>query len=136
MKTLFLLRGLPGSGKTTVAELLSRKRKHTVCSADDYFLKEDNHGNTKYVFDGSKLEKAHKSCQIQCQTAMMLKKKKIFVANTFTTEEELKYYYDLAEMFGYMVVSLIVENRHNGKSIHNVPEKTFKKMKKRFNIKL
>lgn len=47
---------------------------------------------------------------------------KIIVSNTTTTEKELKPYIDLAEEYGYKVVSLIVENRHGNDSIHNVPQ--------------
>jgi hypothetical protein len=45
-------------------------------------------------------------------------------------------YYKLAEQYGYKVVSLIVENRHGNKNIHNVPDETLEKMESRFQIKL
>jgi hypothetical protein len=58
------------------------------------------------------------------------------VSNTLTTEKELKPYYELAEKYNYTVFSLIVENRHGGTNVHNVPEETLDKMEKRFSIKL
>lgn len=60
----------------------------------------------------------------------------IFVSNTFTTEKEMKPYLKMAEESGYHVVSLIVENRHGNKSVHNVPEETMTKMRDRFSFKL
>jgi hypothetical protein len=48
----------------------------------------------------------------------------------------MKDYFDLANTYGYKIVSLIIENRHGNKSIHNVPEETMDKMKNRFEIKL
>jgi hypothetical protein len=45
-------------------------------------------------------------------------------------------YYKLAEENGYMVFSIIVENRHNGVNIHGAPEDKLKQMKDRFEIKL
>jgi hypothetical protein len=48
----------------------------------------------------------------------------------------MKEYFDLAEKYGYTVVSLIVENRHGGKNIHGVPDEKVEQMKKRFEIKL
>ena len=48
----------------------------------------------------------------------------IIVSNTFTTEWELKHYLELAEEYGYNAFSLVVENRHGNKDIHDVPEKT------------
>ena len=44
--------------------------------------------------------------------------------------------YAMTEKYGYMVISLVVENRHGGKNIHGVPEVTLEKMEGRFSIKL
>jgi len=43
---------------------------------------------------------------------------------------------DLARQFGYMVYTVIVENRHGSVSVHGVPEATLDKMKARFSVKL
>ena len=40
MKTLIILRGVPGCGKSTVAEVLSNNGKYPVCTADDFFMKD------------------------------------------------------------------------------------------------
>jgi hypothetical protein len=42
----------------------------------------------------------------------------------------------MAETYGYMVFSIVVENRHNGVNVHNVPDETMIAMKERFNIAL
>jgi hypothetical protein len=60
----------------------------------------------------------------------------VVVSNTFTQEWEMEAYYLLAEELGYRVVSMIVENRHNGKNIHGVPEDKLEIMKNRFEVKL
>jgi hypothetical protein len=60
----------------------------------------------------------------------------IVVSNTATTERELEPYLKLAKSYGYIVVSLIVENRHGNKSVHGVPDETLEKMRKRFSVKL
>lgn len=60
----------------------------------------------------------------------------IAVANTFTQDWESKPYIELAKEFGYMVHSIVVENNHGCKSVHNVPQETMEKMRKRFTIKL
>ena len=61
---------------------------------------------------------------------------KIVVANTNTTPREMKEYEAFAKIYGYKVYHIIVENRHGGQNIHDVPEETIEKMKKRFDIKL
>ena len=60
----------------------------------------------------------------------------IAVSNTLTREREVNEYYELAQEFGYQVFSVIVENRHNGTSIHDIPDDTMVKMKNRFSVKL
>ena len=48
----------------------------------------------------------------------------------------MKPYFDLAEKYGYNVYTIIVENRHKSKSIHNVPDYVIKAQRDRFEIVL
>lgn len=105
---------------------------HPVISADDYFVDED--GN--YNWSGPELPKAHAWCLSETEYWMREGEPKIFVANTFAPERELKPYYDLAEKYGYRVFSVVVENRHEGENVHDVPEHSIEKQKQRFKIKL
>jgi predicted kinase len=133
---LFLVRGLPGSGKSTFATNIWNE--YAVCEADKFFY--DKEGN--YNFDGSKIREAHAWCKNEVETRMKDHQlnpqyyPEIAVSNTFTQEWEMKDYYDLADKYGYKVVSLIVENRHGGKNVHGVPEDKLEIMKNRFEIKL
>ena len=134
-KSLYLVRGCPGSGKTTLAESLAWPTGSPVYSADQYFEKEVD-GKMVYEFDPKKLGAAHLQCQENTRRAMIAEYAHIFVANTFTRDSEMKDYYKLAEEYGYRVFAIIVENRHGGKDVHNVPEETLKAMKERFSVKL
>jgi len=127
-KVLYIVRGIPGSGKSTFAKHLTAN----VFEADHYFY--DNDGN--YNFIPSEIKDAHKECQEFVRYAMESGVKKIAVSNTSTQEWEMKVYQDLAETYGYMVFSVIVENRHGGVNQHNVPEEKIEQMKNRFSIKL
>ena len=60
----------------------------------------------------------------------------IVVSNTSTTEKELQPYINLANEYGYNIVSLVIENRHGNKNEHRVPDETLDAMKKRFEISL
>jgi predicted kinase len=125
-KELFLLRGLPGSGKSTLAKSIGGQH----IEADMYFM---NDGI--YEFDASKLKDAHNWCQNAVKVWMINNTEKIVVSNTFTQEWEMDYYFELAKEHGYIVYSLIVENRHGGVNSHNVPTETIEKMRNRFEIK-
>jgi len=104
-----------------------------------------------YEWDASKIKDAHAWCKSQVSSGMSEETSyiwfpakgatfhdwsKIFVANTFTQELEMEGYYELAAQYGYMVVSLICENRHGGTNLHNVPEEKIRQMEERFQIKL
>ena len=126
MKTLFLLRGLPGAGKSTLADSLGID----YVEADMFFMQDG-----EYKFDGSKIKLAHEWCQDRVRKIMELGMS-VAVANTFTQEWEMEPYLEMAEEFGYRVNSLIVENRHGNESVHEVPAQAMDIMEKRFEIKL
>lgn len=127
-KVLYIVRGIPGSGKSTFAKTLGGQHYE----ADMYFI--DEEGN--YKFDGTKIKDAHKWCQSFVETDMVLEYPKIVVSNTFTQEWEMKPYMDLAKEHGYKVFTIVVENRHDGNNVHNVPEDKIEQMANRFEIKL
>ena len=91
-KVLYIVRGVPGSGKTTLAKQLTAN----VFEADHYFY--DNDGN--YNFIPSEIKEAHKECQQFVGYAMESGIQKIAVSNTFTQEWEMKPYFELAEKYG------------------------------------
>jgi len=131
MKKLILLRGLPGNGKSTFAKSLVNK-DYCHKETDMYFV--DGDGN--YKFEPSKIKDAHAWCKEEVEFLMKYEHSPIVVSNTFTQEWEMNDYYKMAEELGYMVFSLIVENRHGGKNIHGVPDDKLEVMKNRFEVKL
>lgn len=142
--TIYLLRGLPGSGKTSFAmELAYGLMKASedeldvrVCSADDYFY-ENGPNPGVYDFDPTRLGVAHKQCQERVLEQMESPfSNSVIVANTLTTDKEMKPYIKMAQENDYKIVSLIVENRHGSKSIHNVPDMALDRMEERFTVKL
>lgn len=139
MKTLYIVRGLPGSGKSTFAKKLVHDVDFLICEADKYFIDKEN---GEYKFDASKIKDAHKWCQELVETYMkdsLLNDqfyREIVVSNTFTQEWEMEPYFELAKKYGYTIFSVIVENRHGGKNVHGVPDDKLQIMKDRFQIKL
>ena len=117
-KVLVLVRGIPGSGKSTFANLVWNN--YAICEADKFF--HDKEGN--YNFDPSKLKQAHEWCQNEVETKMKDNQNnpqfypEIAVSNTFTQEWEMQAYFDLAKKYDYKVFSIIVENRHGSTNLH------------------
>lgn len=131
-KKLYIVRGLPGSGKTTFAKTLGGVH----FESDQYFMVDG-----EYKFDVTKLKNAHSWCQTQVSNAMLLNytaniNNVIVVSNTFTQEWEMTPYVEMANEWGYTVFTIIVENRHGGKNIHGVPDDKLEIMKNRFEVKL
>ena len=132
MKELYLLRGLPGAGKSTLAKMLVGEKDYCHKEADMYFM--DPYGN--YRFNTMELKDAHQWCKDSIEFVMEYEHTPVVVSNTFTQEWEMQAYFDLAEKYGYRVHSLVIENRHGGINSHGVPDETLEKMKNRFDLKL
>ncbi len=137
-KVLYIVRGIPGSGKSTFAKMLVGE-DFLVCEADKYFIDKET---GEYNFDFTKITEAHKFCQDTVETYMKDSLvndqfyREIVVSNTFTQEWEMEHYIELAKKYEYTVFTIIVENRHGGKNVHGVPDEVLTKMRERFEIKL
>jgi len=132
MRELLLLRGLPGSGKSSLAEILSEKGKHPQYSIDDYFI----NSRGEYVFEFDKNHLAYKECQKKVEESMNSEAPFIIVHNVFSMEWEWEPYFKLASKYSYRVHVVCVENHHGGKNVHDVSQEQLEKMAAKFKVKL
>lgn len=131
MAILYLIRGVPGSGKSSLAQdMVSTGMAYDFTEADDFMYVDG-----QYVFDANKLHYAHQQCKAYVETCLK-HGESIIVSNTSTTEKEVEVYETLARVCGAKFVSIVVENRHGGENIHNVPAEKIQQMKSRFSVKL
>jgi len=130
-KVLYIVRGIPGSGKSTFAKTLVNK-DYCHKEADMFFVD----GDGSYNFEPSKIKEAHKWCQEEMDLLMRLEHSPVVVSNTFTQEWEMGPYFELAKTYGYKVFSIVIENRNEGTNEHGVPDEKIEQMKNRFEIKL
>lgn len=113
---LLLLRGAPGSGKTTLAQTMFSK--WTLICADEYFVQPD--GN--FEFNVSLLKEAHDDCVERTQLALS-EGKNVVVHNTFRTLKELSRYHDFVAITDVRIYRVVSQF----KSDHKTPQFTMNK---------
>lgn len=131
-QNLILLRGLPGSGKTSFATLISENGKYPVFSVDDYFT--DENGNYEFIFNEN--HKAYAQCLKQTEDAVSKGTTKVIVHNTFTMEWEIEPYMALTKKYTLQIFVLTVEHYHTHKNKHGISEEQIKKMAEKYQVKL
>lgn len=114
---LYIVRGLPGAGKSTYAKSLGC----LVYEADQYFMK-----GGKYVWDPRRIKNAHIWCKRNVGQ-MLSRELDVCVANTFVKTEHIQEYIDLANKFRseYCVIKIVGDH----KNVHNVPDEVVARMK-------
>lgn len=119
---LIIVRGLPGSGKSTYARTSFPNILHLE---QDMFLYRDR----KYCYSKSEVPNAVKWCYDTTKTALK-NHMDVIVSNTFIYKKHVDHYVNLAKELGakYKIVRL----KFNYGSIHDVPMEVLKSMSSRF----
>jgi|TARA_R110000850_G_scaffold14075_4_gene45247 NEDD4-binding protein 2 len=138
-KICYILRGLPGSGKSMIAKNLRDSHTHARVFSTDRFFMVDG----EYQFDPSKLGEYHTQNLAQA-THFMEKGKKYssdilcIIDNTNTQHWEYEKYEEVAKENGFMVQVITVEWNINDiplyaeRNSHGVPEEAIYRMAERW----
>ena len=130
-KEIYIVRGCPGSGKSSLARKIANihsleNKVAKIFETDNYFME-----NGEYKFNPSKLQENHAKCFNDFLDALNDRNVDVvIVANTFTRKWEYVNYADAAKDSGFEVTMLIANG--NYKNVHNVPDDVVQKMKNRF----
>ena len=126
MAKVYLLMGLPGSGKSSWASRKADEHGVIVCSADHYFETEAG-----WVFDPTKSAEAHNACLRLFDRATKDRTPCVVVDNTNTTHAEIAPYMALALAYGHSVqpcLFLTTVSKAVERNIHNVPREVIERM--------
>ena len=128
---LYLIRGLPGSGKSTFAATLARTLDCDHWEHDKYLYTEEG----EYLWTEKRMAYAYRQCLRDTEETME-RQEPVVVSNVFPTAKSLKNYRKLAEKYGYQVTYIVVENRRGGTNIHDVPQEALDNMREAFQVSL
>jgi predicted kinase len=120
--TLYIIRGLPGSGKTTLAKQLVHPSRHA--EADQFFELEGS-----YQFDHTKIKEAHEWCQAKVKK-LLGDSRNCAVSNTFTQRWEYQPYIEMVE--GTSHDFQVIEVHGPWTNVHGTPESVIKQMRNRW----
>ncbi len=126
MNIVYIMRGVPGSGKTTIAKSLSGEAG-IIHSTDNYFMQDG-----VYHFDPSLLAENHqKNFQAFCES-LSRKIPVIICDNTNVKREHWTPYARAAEHAGYLVAVVTMPHPYPAvaakRNTHGVPEYDITKM--------
>jgi tRNA uridine 5-carbamoylmethylation protein Kti12 len=145
MTKLYIIRGLPGSGKSTYARQFIRSQED---AAIQNFIKEvdmtfdDIPGflhieadmffetDTNYNFDTRLLRTAHQWCYANA-VKHLRNGFNVVVSNTFTTMKEMAKYLEINDFVDDVAIE-VIEIKTQFKSVHNIPDEKFQQMKDRW----
>lgn len=133
VKILILMRGVPGSGKSFLAERL--KAQGVVLSTDDFFVKR----NGIYQYNFNQLTEAHDWNKKRAQKTLKQGITPVIIDNTNTQSWEMKPYVAMAVRAGYRVEVIEPDTKWKfnarelaRKNVHNVSKDKIQEMLERY----
>ena len=118
MNILYIVRGIPGSGKSTLIKKITKN----IVELDDYY--NEKYGYYKFSYD--EVPQSHKYALNKIEKMMIDKLDEIAVIDSFIKNKDFDQYKKLAIKYNYKPIEIIVHS--DFKDIHNVPIKRLEEM--------
>lgn len=130
---LTIVRGVPGSGKSTRARKICESMRDAVHLETDMYMIEDD---GEYRWSQDKIGAGHQWCQDET-LRNLLEGRNVVVSNTFTRYSEVRPYIDMALDHDFSMRAVIVNEEQDPKvlferNLHAVPFDTIVRMQDRF----
>lgn len=122
MSQLVLVRGLPGSGKSTFARTIAGQRDWRTVEVDTFFYE-----NGLYQFDAKRLPVAHQWC-LDAARELLRDDYSVVVSNTFVNRWEMAPYIKLASELDARLT--VVEMCTQYTNVHGVPDSVIERMRR------
>jgi len=124
--TLYVMQGVPGSGKSYVAEGLSNGLDADVCSTDDYFYAGKN-----YIFRPEKLAEYH-GMNLKRACGLLDEGRTVILDNTNIQRWQSREYVKFAVDRNIPVVFIRVTGNFN--TVHGVPAHKIEEMRQQMEV--
>jgi hypothetical protein len=125
--TLWIYRGLPGSGKSTIAARVAKAKQCEYFETDMWLYEFEDQD---YYWTPERLSVAIDKCHAAV-TQQMMDSEDAIVTGVFRKYSAIKGYIELAQEYNYNVV--VIEQRgFDYGNIHDVPKDSLEAMKKNF----
>lgn len=126
MKIAYIMRGVPGSGKSTIARQLAGS-EGVIHSTDDYFMVDG-----VYRFDPRLLKAYHDANYQAFCNSLVLGKPIVVCDNTNIQRWQFARYVESAGKAGYTVVYVVLQHpdpqEAANRNVHKVPEGVIRRM--------
>lgn len=99
MRTLYIMQGIPGSGKSTIAKMICEfnEDRCVIVSTDNFWYEQVGTDQTRYDYDSTRLAEAHAWAQNLCKNYMEMCIPTIIIDNTNIEQRSANSYLELAK---------------------------------------
>ncbi len=126
-KIVIIMRGVPGSGKTNMANYLAEGKHAVVCSTDSYFVTDG-----KYDRDHTKLRENHQKNLERFIQCLLDGIPLVICDNTNIRHRDFENYVTAGDKFGYRVAIVTLPHPDPEvaakRNLHNVPVEAIRRM--------